>query len=73
MIKTPQNAPRRRLSLTCTTGNRRNSRTPNVHLMEAAYGYSGSGLFGYPHLMGGDAGGRRPVCSKGSFANARVH
>ena len=26
---------------------------PNAHLMEAAYGYSGSGLFGYSHMMGG--------------------
>ena len=26
--------------------------------MEAAYGYSGSGLFGYSHLMGGYAGGQ---------------
>jgi threonine dehydrogenase-like Zn-dependent dehydrogenase len=25
---------------------------PNAHLMEAAYGYSGSGLFGYSHMMG---------------------
>jgi len=31
---------------------------PNVHLMEAAYGYSGSGLFGYSHMMGGYAGGQ---------------
>src|ERR1700689_904196 len=31
---------------------------PNAHLMEAAYGYSGSGLFGYSHLMGGYAGGQ---------------
>ena len=29
---------------------------PNAHLMEAAYGYSGSGLFGYSHMMGGYAG-----------------
>ena len=26
--------------------------------MEAAYGYSGSGLFGYSHMMGGYAGGQ---------------
>jgi threonine dehydrogenase-like Zn-dependent dehydrogenase len=32
---------------------------PNAHLMEAAYGYSGSGLFGYSHMMGGYAGVRR--------------
>ena len=25
---------------------------PNAHLMEAVYGYSGSGLFGYSHMMG---------------------
>jgi threonine dehydrogenase-like Zn-dependent dehydrogenase len=31
---------------------------PNAHLMEAAYGYSGSGLFGYTHMMGGYAGGQ---------------
>jgi threonine dehydrogenase-like Zn-dependent dehydrogenase len=24
---------------------------PNAHLMEAAYGYSGSGLFGYSHMF----------------------
>ena len=31
---------------------------PNAHLMEAAYGYSSSGLFGYLHMMGGYAGGQ---------------
>ena len=31
---------------------------PNAHLMEAAYGYSGSALFGYSHMMGGYAGGQ---------------
>src|SRR6201996_3880351 len=31
---------------------------PNAHLMEARYGYSGSGLFGYSHMMGGYAGGQ---------------
>lgn len=31
---------------------------PNAHMMEAMYGYSGSGLFGYSHLMGGYAGGQ---------------
>jgi threonine dehydrogenase-like Zn-dependent dehydrogenase len=31
---------------------------PNAHLMEMAYGYSGSGLFGYSHMMGGYAGGQ---------------
>ena len=31
---------------------------PNAHLMEGAYGYSGSGLFGFSHMMGGYAGGQ---------------
>ena len=31
---------------------------PNAHLMEGLYGYSGSGLFGYSHMMGGYAGGQ---------------
>lgn len=31
---------------------------PNAHLMEPLYGYSGSGLFGYSHMMGGYAGGQ---------------
>lgn len=31
---------------------------PNAHIMEKAYGYSGSGLFGYSHMMGGYAGGQ---------------
>jgi len=31
---------------------------PNAHLMEAMYGYSGSALFGYSHMMGGYAGGQ---------------
>src|ERR1700749_2150720 len=31
---------------------------PNAHLMEKAYGYSGSGLFGYSHMMGGYSGGQ---------------
>jgi threonine dehydrogenase-like Zn-dependent dehydrogenase len=31
---------------------------PNAHLMEAAYGYSGSGLFGYSHMTGGYVGGQ---------------
>ncbi len=31
---------------------------PNAQLMEKAYGYSGSGLFGYSHMMGGYAGGQ---------------
>lgn len=31
---------------------------PNAHLMETTYGYSGSGLFGYSHMMGGYAGGQ---------------
>ncbi|HEV2136231.1 MAG TPA: zinc-dependent alcohol dehydrogenase [Terracidiphilus sp.] len=31
---------------------------PNAHIMERMYGYSGSGLFGYSHMMGGYAGGQ---------------
>ena len=31
---------------------------PNAWMMEKMYGYSGSGLFGYSHLMGGYAGGQ---------------
>ena len=31
---------------------------PNAHLMEKAYGYSGAGLFGYSHRMGGYSGGQ---------------
>src|SRR5690349_4241308 len=31
---------------------------PNAHLVEAAYGYSPSGLFGYSHMLGGYAGGQ---------------
>jgi threonine dehydrogenase-like Zn-dependent dehydrogenase len=31
---------------------------PNAHLAEGAYGYSGSGLFGFSHMMGGYAGGQ---------------
>lgn len=31
---------------------------PNAHIMESVYGYSGSGLFGYSHMMGGYAGGQ---------------
>jgi len=31
---------------------------PNAHLQEPLYGYSGSGLFGYSHMMGGYAGGQ---------------
>jgi threonine dehydrogenase-like Zn-dependent dehydrogenase len=31
---------------------------PNAHLMEGMYGYSGSALFGYSHMMGGYAGGQ---------------
>ncbi len=31
---------------------------PNAHLVEQLYGYSGSGLFGYSHMMGGYAGGQ---------------
>ena len=31
---------------------------PNAELLETAYGYSASGLFGYSHMMGGYAGGQ---------------
>ncbi|MFB3915212.1 MAG: zinc-dependent alcohol dehydrogenase [Terriglobales bacterium] len=31
---------------------------PNAWMLELAYGYSGSGLFGYSHMMGGYAGGQ---------------
>jgi threonine dehydrogenase-like Zn-dependent dehydrogenase len=41
---------------------------PGAHLMEAAYGYSGSGLFGYSHMMGGYAGGQAQY-ARVPFAN----
>jgi threonine dehydrogenase-like Zn-dependent dehydrogenase len=41
---------------------------PNAHLMEAAYGYSGSGLFGFSHMMGGYAGGQAQY-ARVPFAN----
>jgi threonine dehydrogenase-like Zn-dependent dehydrogenase len=41
---------------------------PNAHLMEALYGYSGSGLFGYSHMMGGYAGGQAQY-ARVPFAN----
>src|SRR5205085_8342477 len=31
---------------------------PNAWMMEKAYGFSSSGLFGYSHMMGGYAGGQ---------------
>ena len=31
---------------------------PNAWMMEKAYGFSGSGLFGYSHMLGGYAGGQ---------------
>ncbi|MBY0461288.1 MAG: glutathione-dependent formaldehyde dehydrogenase, partial [Gemmataceae bacterium] len=31
---------------------------PNARVAEAVYGYSGSGLFGYSHMLGGFAGGQ---------------
>jgi threonine dehydrogenase-like Zn-dependent dehydrogenase len=31
---------------------------PNAHIAETLYGFSGSGLFGYSHMMGGYAGGQ---------------
>lgn len=41
---------------------------PNAHLMETMYGYSGSGLFGYSHMMGGYAGGQAQY-ARVPFAN----
>jgi threonine dehydrogenase-like Zn-dependent dehydrogenase len=41
---------------------------PNGHMMEAAYGYSGAGLFGYSHMMGGYAGGQAQY-ARVPFAN----
>src|SRR5690348_4328205 len=41
---------------------------PNAHMAEALYGYSGSGLFGYSHLMGGYAGGQAQY-ARVPFAN----
>jgi threonine dehydrogenase-like Zn-dependent dehydrogenase len=45
---------------------------PNAWMLEAAYGFSGSGLFGYSHMMGGYAGGqaeyvRVPFADVGPF------
>lgn len=45
---------------------------PNAALLEKMYGYSGSALFGYSHLMGGYAGGqaeyvRVPFADVGAF------
>ena len=45
---------------------------PNAPLAEAMYGFSGSGLFGYSHLLGGYAGGqaeyvRVPYADVGGF------
>ncbi len=40
----------------------------NAHLMEKLYGYSGSGLFGYSHMMGGYAGGQAQY-ARVPFAN----
>jgi threonine dehydrogenase-like Zn-dependent dehydrogenase len=41
---------------------------PNAHMMEALYGYLGSGLFGYSHMMGGYAGGQAQY-ARVPFAN----
>jgi threonine dehydrogenase-like Zn-dependent dehydrogenase len=41
---------------------------PNAHIMELAYGYSGSALFGYSHMMGGYAGGQAQY-ARVPFAN----
>lgn len=43
---------RRQLWSLCDNSN------PNAWMAEKAYGYSGSGLFGYSHLFGGYAGGQ---------------
>jgi threonine dehydrogenase-like Zn-dependent dehydrogenase len=45
---------------------------PNAEMAEALYGFSGSGLFGYSHMMGGYAGGqaeyvRVPYADVGPF------
>jgi threonine dehydrogenase-like Zn-dependent dehydrogenase len=45
---------------------------PNAHMAEALYGFSGGGLFGYSHMMGGYAGGqaeyaRVPFADVGPF------
>ena len=45
---------------------------PNAAIQETAYGYSGAGLFGYSHMMGGYAGGqaeyaRVPFADVGPF------
>jgi threonine dehydrogenase-like Zn-dependent dehydrogenase len=45
---------------------------PNAHIAEALYGFSGAGLFGYSHMMGGYAGGqaeyaRVPFADVGPF------
>src|SRR3984885_14704531 len=41
---------------------------PNAHIAEALYGYSGSGLFGYSHMLGGYAGGQAQY-ARVPFAN----
>lgn len=41
---------------------------PNAQIMEKAYGYSGSALFGYSHMMGGYAGGQAQY-ARVPFAN----
>jgi threonine dehydrogenase-like Zn-dependent dehydrogenase len=41
---------------------------PNAHIVEALYGYSPSGLFGYSHMMGGYAGGQAQY-ARVPFAN----
>jgi threonine dehydrogenase-like Zn-dependent dehydrogenase len=57
---------RRQLWSLCDNSN------PNAWMAEKAYGYSGSGLFGYSHLFGGYAGGqaeyvRVPFADTGPF------
>ena len=41
---------------------------PNAHIMEEAYGSSGSALYGYSHMMGGYAGGQAQY-ARVPFAN----
>ena len=49
-----------------------NNSNPNAYMLEKLYGSSGSGLFGYSHMMGGYAGGqaeyvRVPFADVGPF------
>ena len=40
---------------------------PNAALADAAYGFSGSGLFGYSHMLGGFAGGQARIRARSVF------